>query len=58
MEVLKIDWFREKKGNINGLRGFLNPNGADWLSERAETEITEEREGFAFAGPRVGRWKI
>jgi hypothetical protein len=27
VEVLKTDWFREKKGNINGLRGFLTPNG-------------------------------
>jgi hypothetical protein len=27
VEVLKIDWFRDKKGYINGLRGLLTPNG-------------------------------
>jgi hypothetical protein len=56
VEVLKNDWFREKKGNIYGLRGFLVPNGVEWLFEPMETEMTGE--GSAFAGPRVGRWRI
>jgi hypothetical protein len=57
MELLNIDWFREIKGNINGLRGFLTPNGVGWLFEPEETEITGERECSALAWPRVGRWK-
>jgi hypothetical protein len=55
VEVIKIDWFREKKGNINGLRGFLTPNGVDWLFRQMETEVTVE--GSALAGPRAWRWK-
>jgi hypothetical protein len=53
-EVLKIDWFREKKGNINGLRGFPAPTGSGHFFKQEEIEAMGVREGFAFAGVARG----